>query len=83
MRPLESLERLRAHVEQTAQELQRLREENHSLARRLEELQTLTPDAGTGTALVFEEAPDDLRQKIRGLIETIDTYLANETEDVP
>lgn len=83
MRPLESLERLRAHVEQTAQELHRLREENQALARRLEELQTLTPAAGAGTALVFEEPPEDLRQKIRGLIETIDTYLANETEDMP
>lgn len=76
----ESLVRLRDRVKKTAQELERLRQENRALRERIEHLEARPTIDIDGSVLTFEEAPDILRGKIESFIEAIDTYLAQEND---
>ena len=76
----QSLERLRDRVKQAAHELDRLRQENAALAQRIQQLETRPAADFDGTVLAFDTDPDALREKVKGFIKTIDTYLAKEEE---
>ena len=70
--------RLRDRVRKAAQELERLRQENHALRERIEQLETRPAIDMDGTVLAFEDDPEVLRGKIEEFIEAIDIYLAQE-----
>ena len=76
---LSSLEKLRDRVEVAARELERLREENQTLAERLAELEE-NPLAGQDSTFVpLDEDPELLRRKVSGFITAIDQYLGQAT----
>lgn len=70
-----SLRRLRDRIERVAHELHVLREENASLNERIQELESMPPDAGEGGIRFLETDPDTLKRKVEGFIEVIDQYL--------
>ena len=77
----QSLARLRDRVQEAADQLTRLREENEALRARIEQLEqrpVVDPDL---TLLTFEDDPDALRRKIAGFIATLDDYLGDHTQD--
>ncbi len=76
----QSLERLRDRVKKAARELERLRTDNAALTERIRRLETSPTVDLEGTVLAFDEDPDILREKVEGLITTIDAYLARETQ---
>lgn len=80
LRGNQALERLRERVEVAARELERLRNDNILLARRIAELEA-RPDVDVDQAfLVFDEGEDVLRKKVEGFIQAIDAYLARERQ---
>lgn len=73
-----SLRKLRDRVEQVAQELIRLREENTSLQQRISELEAMPAGNGEESgALMFDSDPETLKRKVEGFIQSIDNYLEN------
>ena len=74
-RSARALERLRNRIELVSKELHRLREENASLQREVEELQMRGLGGVDGTPIVFTDNPAALRAKVEGFIESIDAYL--------
>ena len=74
-----AVRRLRAQVNRAATALNRLRAENERLRHRIQELEqrpALQPDT---TALVLDEDPETLRDRISTFIDAIDMYLENGT----
>jgi hypothetical protein len=72
-----ALSRLRERVEDAVREVERLRAQNASLARRVAELQEgLGADEAPGLAFPGGADPDALRAKIQGFIDAIDEVLA-------
>lgn len=67
---------LRKRVRYLMQETKRLREENSSMADRLEELEERV--SHQGTLLMLEEDPDALREQINDYIQLIDEQLGEE-----
>ena len=76
-----SLERLRDRVQEAADELERLREENAALRERIEALETRPPVDPDATMLTFDEDPEALRRKVESFIDAIDAYLADAAPD--
>ncbi|MDX1430160.1 MAG: hypothetical protein R3282_07730 [Rhodothermales bacterium] len=79
LRTVEPLERLRDRVEAAANEIVRLREQNREMASSISDLQNQLDTERERPALAFEDDADALRQKVRGFIKAIDTYLEHET----
>ncbi len=76
----ESLRNLRDLVKQASKELRRLKKENAALAERIQELEggpKIDPDAAV---LAFDEEPERLRTTVKGFIQAIDNYLAEDEE---
>jgi len=74
-----TVRRLRAQVDRATTALRRLAAENERLRRRVEELEqrpAIQPDT---TALVLNDGPEALRDRISSFIDAIDTYLENGT----
>ena len=74
-----TVRRLRAQVDRATTALNRLQAENERLRRRVEELEqrpAIQPDT---TALVLNDGPEALRDRISSFIDAIDTYLENGT----
>lgn len=74
-----AVRRLRAQVERATTALHRLQTENERLRRRVKELEqrpAIQPDT---TALVLDDDPEGLRDRISSFIDAIDTYLENGT----
>lgn len=69
-----ALRRLRDRVETAAQEIERLRAENASLAARVAELQ----DGDPGGLLAPGESPEALRARVEAFIATLDRVLAED-----
>ncbi len=49
------------------------------MTKRIEELETRPAVAADGSLLAFDEDPEALRAQVERFIQTIDTYLAKET----
>ena len=74
-----SMRQLRDRVEESKEELLRLRATNSALAQRVRELES-TPLAGpTDLVLSFDQDPKEMRATVDGFIEAIDKYLANDS----
>lgn len=74
-----TVRRLRAQVDRATTALNRLQAENERLRRRVEKLEqrpAIQPDT---TALVLNDGPEALRDRISSFIDAIDTYLENGT----
>ena len=74
-----AVRRLQVQVERATTALNRLQAENERLRCRVDELEqrpVLQPDT---TALVLDEDPETLRDRISTFIDAIDTYLENGT----
>ena len=69
------LRRLRGRVEAAALEIERLRGENETLARRVAELQE---GDGEGMLLEAGESRDQLRARVEAFIATLDRVLADD-----
>ena len=78
----QSIERLRNRIELTVKELTRLRSENASLQKQLQEVKAHPLDSLDGTPVIFTESPAALRAKVEGFIGAIDRYVqASAKED--
>ncbi len=71
----QSIERLRNRIELTVKELTRLRSENASLQKQLQEVKAHPLDSLDGTPVIFTESPAALRAKVEGFIGAIDRYV--------
>lgn len=79
LRKIEALERLRDRVEAAADEILRLRAENEEMAKSINDLRNKLDSQNSRPAISFDGDADDLRDKVRGFIDAIDTYLDHET----
>ena len=81
LRKVESLERLKDRVEAAADEIVRLRTVNNDMASDIADLRSTIAAAESERkrAVVFDENPDELREKVRGFISAIDDYLQTES----
>lgn len=73
------LHHLRDRVEAAAREIERLREENASLAERVAEMQS-SRDRAPSFSFGAEEDSEALKTRIQGFIDAIDGLLAEENE---
>ncbi len=82
-----SLERLRDRIELAVKELNRLKDENHSLHKEMDSLKSRRTESVDGTPVVFTDSPAALRSKVESFIKVIDSYIdseestENESED--
>ncbi len=76
----ESLHNLRDLVKQASKELRRLKNENAALAARIQELEDGPKVDSDAAMLVFDEEPEQLRTSVKGFIQAIDSYLAEDEE---
>jgi uncharacterized coiled-coil protein SlyX len=74
-----TVRRLRAQVDRATTALNRLQDENERLRRRVEELEERPAVQPDTTALVLDNDPEALRDRISSFIDAIDTYLENGT----
>ena len=80
LRSIQSLRQLRDRIRMAALELMRLRKQNDALEARVNQLESDPRRGLEGTVLAFEESPEHLRETVEGFIETIDAYLAKDSE---
>jgi predicted RNase H-like nuclease (RuvC/YqgF family) len=74
-RSARAMERLRDRVMLVSRELTRLRQENASLHKELESLQSSGLGSFEGTPVVFSDSPAALRSRVEGFIDSIDAFL--------
>ncbi len=79
LRKVEALERLRDRVEAAADEIIRLRAENEQMASSINNLREQLDARDKRPAISFDGDANELRAKVRGFIDAIDTYLEHET----
>ena len=74
-----TVRRLRAQVDRATTALNRLQAENERLRRRVDELEQRPAVKPDTTALMLDNDPEALRDRISSFIDAIDTYLDNGT----
>jgi uncharacterized coiled-coil protein SlyX len=74
-----TVRRLRAQVDRATTALNHLQAENERLRRRVDELEQRPAVQPDTTALVLDNDPEALRDRISSFIDAIDTYLENGT----